>query len=122
LIGGSGERKTLRLVAAYGDACNLYAGGEHEEYAEGLVEIRHKLEVLQRHCEAVDRPYSEIERTVLAGVHLAPGRATVSDVIALCRDLAELGVQHVIFNMPNVHELKPLEIFGREIIPAVAEL
>lgn len=122
LIGGSGERKTLRLVAAYGDACNLYAGGEHEEYAEGIVEVRQKLDVLQRHCEAVNRPYSEIERTVLAGVHLAPGKATPKDVIALCRNLADIGVQHVIFNMPNLYELTPLEIFGREIIPAVADL
>lgn len=122
LIGGSGERKTLRLVATYGDACNLYAGGTHEEYAEGITEVRHKLDVLQRHCEMVNRPYSEIERTVLAGVHLAPGRATVKDVIELCRNLAGIGVQHVIFNMPTVYELAPLEIFGREIIPAVADL
>jgi hypothetical protein len=45
---------------------------------------------------------------------------TASDVIAHCRALSAAGIQHALFNMPNVHELRPLEIFGREIIPAVA--
>ena len=45
---------------------------------------------------------------------------TAADVIKTCRDLADVGIQHVIFNMPNVHEITPLEIFGRDIIPAVA--
>jgi hypothetical protein len=45
-----------------------------------------------------------------------------NDVIAQCKALAAVGVQHAIFNMPNVHEIRPLEIFGREIIPAVAGL
>jgi F420-dependent oxidoreductase-like protein len=120
MVGGGGERKTLRLVASYADACNLFVGQEHEEYAEGIKDIEHKLEVLRQHCEAVGRPYSAIERTVLAGVHLAPGRAGVDDVLELCRNLAALGVQHVIFNMPNTYELTPLETFGREIIPVVA--
>jgi hypothetical protein len=44
------------------------------------------------------------------------------DVIESCRSLAEMGIQQAIFNMPNVHEIKPLEIFGREIIPALAGL
>jgi hypothetical protein len=47
---------------------------------------------------------------------------SVSDVIRLCQELAGLGIQHAIFNMPNVHEITPLETFGREIIPAVAGL
>jgi hypothetical protein len=44
------------------------------------------------------------------------------EVVELCRDLNDAGIQHLIFNMPNVHEIKPLETFGEKIIPAVAEL
>ena len=114
LIGGGGEQKTLRLVAQYADACNLFARAGEDV-------LRQKLDVLRRHCEAVGRPYEAIERTALGTVELAPGAMTANDVISLCRSLADLGIQHVIFNMPNVHELAPLETFGREIIPAVAE-
>jgi len=77
---------------------------------------------LRGHCEAVGRPYEAIERTALGTVQLAPGAMTPASVIDLCRSLAEVGIQQVIFNMPNVHELAPLEVFGREIIPAVSEL
>jgi F420-dependent oxidoreductase-like protein len=114
LIGGAGEQKTLRLVAQYADACNLFAG-------MGPEILRQKLAVLQGHCAAVGRPYDAIERTVLGTVHLAPGADTPARVIALCRSLAAIGIQQVIFNLPNVHELAPLETFGRAIIPAVAE-
>jgi F420-dependent oxidoreductase-like protein len=114
LIGGSGEKKTLRLVAQYADACNLFIG-------TGTKAIAHKLGVLKRHCDSLGRDYDEIERTALGTVHLAPGQMTVSDVVQTCRELADVGIQHVIFNMPaNLHEITPLETFGREIIPAVA--
>jgi F420-dependent oxidoreductase-like protein len=114
LIGGSGERKTLRLVAQYADACNLFA-------RNGTQEVAHKLDVLKRHCETLGRDYDEIERTSLGTVHLAPGAMSVSDVIRTCRELADVGIQHAIFNMPaNVHEITPLDTFAREIIPAVA--
>jgi hypothetical protein len=78
--------------------------------------------VLKRHCDTVGRDYAEIEKTTLGTVHLAPGQLSVSDVIGQCRALAGIGIQHAIFNMPNVHEIMPLETFGREIIPAVAAL
>jgi F420-dependent oxidoreductase-like protein len=113
LIGGSGERKTLRLVAKYADGCNLFAQA-------GVDTLRHKLEVLRQHCEDVGRPYDEIEKTALGTVNLAPGQMSVEQVISSCRTLADLGFQQVIFNMPNVSEIKPLEIFGKEIIPLVA--
>ncbi len=115
LIGGAGEKKTLRLVAQYADACNLFA-------RMGSDVIRGKLEVLKRHCEAVRRDYDEIEKTTLGTVHLASGQLSASDVIEQCRALAGLGIQQAIFNMPNVHEIAPLEAFGREIIPAVTAL
>src|SRR4051812_30784267 len=115
MIGGMGEKKTLRLVAQYADACNLFA-------YPGADVLRHKLDVLQRHCEDVGRDYQEIERTALGTANLAPDGMTVEEVIELCRELSEAGIQHLIFNMPNVHEIKPLETFGEKIIPAVADL
>ena len=114
MVGGMGEQKTLRLVARYADACNLFAYG-------GPDLIRHKLGVLERHCEEAGRDYEEIERTSLGTVHLAPGEMDTEDVIGTCRELAGAGIQHAIFNMPNAHDIEPLETFGREIIPAVAD-
>ena len=115
MIGGGGEKKTLQFVAKYADACNLFA-------RMGMDALRGKLDVLKEHCEKVGRDYSEIEKTTLDTAHLAPDKMSAKDVIEECKALAGLGIQHAIFNMPNVHEIKPLEIFGKEIIPAVAEL
>jgi F420-dependent oxidoreductase-like protein len=84
LIGGGGERKTLRLVAQYGDACNLFASGPDE--------VRHKLEVLAGHCEDVGRDPSEIQVTMLAMGN------PLDDVDAFLRDMeayATLGVELV---------------------------
>jgi F420-dependent oxidoreductase-like protein len=113
LIGGSGERKTLRLVAQYADGCNLFA-------RSGVDALRHKLGVLRQHCDNVGRAYDAIEKTALDTVNLAPGQMSVDQVIAACQKMADLGFQQIIFNMPNVFEIKPLEIFGKEIIPVVA--
>ena len=111
LVAGGGEKKTLRLVARYADACNLF----------GRVEaVSAKLEVLKRHCASLGRDFSSIEITTLGTVDLQPGKMSAAQVIAQCRALAAIGVQHAIFNMPTVHEIAPLETFAREIIPAVA--
>ena len=113
LVAGGGEKKTLRLVAQYADACNLYGPPEV---------IRAKLAILKQHCDSLGRSYDAIEKTTLATVDLRPGKMTAKDVIAQCRALASLGVQHAIFNIPNDFEIEPLEVFGRDIIPAVAAL
>jgi F420-dependent oxidoreductase-like protein len=115
MIGGTGEQKTLRMVAQYGDACNLFDRLGDEA-------ITHKLDVLKGHCERLGRPFEEIEITTLGSAHLAPGAQSADDIIAHCRSLAALGVHHAIFNMPNVSELTPLTIFKEQIIPAVADL
>ena len=115
LIGGSGEKKTLQLVAKYADGCNLFA-------RMGTDVVRGKLDILKKHCEDVSRNYAEIEKTTLSTVHLAPDKMNAQNVIQECQALAKLGITHAIFNMPNVHEIRPLEIFGREIIPALAGL
>ena len=111
LVAGGGEKKTLRLVAQYADACNLFGDP---------ATVKAKLDILKQHCVDVGRDYNSIEKTTLGTVHLAPGKMTAKDVIAQCKAMSDIGVQHVLFNLPNVHELKPLEIFGKEIIPAVA--
>jgi F420-dependent oxidoreductase-like protein len=104
MVAGGGEKKTLRLVAQYADACNLYGPPET---------VAAKLAILRQHCATVGRDYATIEKTTLGTVDLRPGKMRAQDVI---------GVQHLIFNIPNVEELAPLEVFGREIIPAVAAL
>ena len=68
------------------------------------------------------RDYEEIERTALGSVDLGPEGMSPHDVIGMCSDLSEAGIQHLIFNMPNVHKISPLETFGREIMPVVAAL
>jgi F420-dependent oxidoreductase-like protein len=115
LIGGSGEKKTLRLVAQYADACNLFAGA-------GIEAVSHKLDVLKQHCERLGRDYATIEKTTLGTAWLAPDHMSAGDVIAQCRQLHDIGIQQAIFNMPNIHEISPLKTFGKEIIPAVAAL
>jgi len=114
LIGGMGENKTLRLVAQYADACNLFAYG-------GLEVINHKLKVLKKHCEAIGRPYEEIERTALGTVNLSSGKMSTEDVIGMSKGLANESIEHLILNMPNIQEITPIEKFGEEIIPTVTD-
>ena len=87
LIGGTGERRTLRLVAEYGDACNLF------DVPDGGAAIRRQLDVLDRHCADVGRPPEEIERTVTTA--LSEGENS-GELAGRCHVLADLGVQHVV--------------------------
>jgi F420-dependent oxidoreductase-like protein len=91
MIGGSGERKTLRLVAQYGDACNLFASSPEE--------VEHKLNVLRRHCDDVGRDYDEIRKTVMAN-NPRHTRETRNEFVAQMADYAKLGVQTAI-TMPS---------------------
>lgn len=113
MVGGGGERRTLRLVAQYADACNILVPDPGES--------RHKLEVLKRHCEEVGRAFEEIETTALVEVDLRPGRMTAPDVVAALRAQADEGIEHVIVNMPDAHIAERLESIAREVIPVVAE-
>jgi F420-dependent oxidoreductase-like protein len=112
LIGGGGERKTLRLVAQYAQACNLFNGPD----------LEHKLDVLRGHCEAVGRPYDEIEKTVMTPLDVGERGENVDALRTELERLAKLGVQEVHGWVPRVWELTPLEIIGRELVPAAAEL
>jgi alkanesulfonate monooxygenase SsuD/methylene tetrahydromethanopterin reductase-like flavin-dependent oxidoreductase (luciferase family) len=104
LIGGGGERKTLRLVAQYADACNLFDTGL------GPDGLPHKLEVLRRHCEDVGRDYAEIEKTCLARLSLGQqgGQtpsgetlASVDETVERFGRLSEAGIDTVILGMSN---------------------
>lgn len=114
LIGGGGEKKTLKLVAQYADACNLFAGAD-------MKEITRKLDILKQHCDEVGRNYAEIEKTSLEGVNLGEGGISTGELINRCKLLSQTGIQHLIVNMPNVSTIKPLELIGKEVIPAIAD-
>jgi len=98
LIGGMGEKKTLRLVAQYADACNLFP----------TPELPHKLD--------------EIEKTAVFGFDTGDKGEKVGQLIGGLRWLAGMGIQTVFGNVPRVYEIKGLEIMGEKVIPAVADL
>ncbi|MFI0409836.1 LLM class F420-dependent oxidoreductase [Actinomadura sp. 3N508] len=92
LIGGGGEKKTLRFVAKYADACNLFDGEE----------LPRKLDVLREHCEREGRDYKEIEKTSL-GYFTSP--PSVDEVVDTIGRLAEHGVDHAIFTQATGQDL-----------------
>jgi F420-dependent oxidoreductase-like protein len=97
MVGGGGERKTLRLVAQYADATNVFGGPDV---------IRRKYAILREHCETVGRPFEEIERSTLQSTRLSPdgrpGTETPAAAAARFAALAEAGAQHVIVSIPGV--------------------
>ena len=112
LVGGSGERKTLKLVARYADACNVFGNP---------TEVRHKLEVLRQHCEAEGRNYDDIEKTVLISFDVGPDGSAAEQLVQRLARFAEVGVQTVIGGFA-VDPLRPVEIMGRDVLPQVTSL
>jgi alkanesulfonate monooxygenase SsuD/methylene tetrahydromethanopterin reductase-like flavin-dependent oxidoreductase (luciferase family) len=110
LIGGSGERKTLRLVARYAQACNLFPGPD----------MPHKLAVLREHCEREGRDYDEILKTCVYQFDVGPDGTNAGQLVDDLHRLHEIGIQAVIGGVRDVWQIKPLEIIGTEVIPAVA--
>lgn len=106
MIGGGGERKTLRLVAKYADACNVQGDGD---------ELRHKFDVLRRHCDDVGRNYDDVERTVM--LFSPPGEAAID----MARPRIEAGAQHLIFTGLPVHRPEVIASFGSDVFPALAD-
>jgi F420-dependent oxidoreductase-like protein len=118
LIGGGGERRTLKLVAQYADACNVF-GTDPEK-------LRHKYDVLRRHCESVGRDYDSIEKTILAGISITPDGArrslTPDAVVERLGRTTEVGTQHAIFSVRDVQDLSKLELIGRDVIPQLRDV
>jgi F420-dependent oxidoreductase-like protein len=108
MIGGGGERKTLRMVAQYADACNLFAGRDEAR----------KLDILRQHCEAVGRDYDTIYKTAYYWFDPSQGGQRIVDDLGR---LAELGFDAAIGAVANVWDVTPLEVIGSDVIPVVAD-
>ena len=118
LVGGSGETKTLRLVAKYADASNFFA-------RHGDEWLRHKLDVLKAHCEAEGRPYGEISKTVIAdqqAVREPSGHISAQRVIDHADHLSKLGFDYFHLSLPNLDHASAFDHVQHEIIPAIHRL
>jgi F420-dependent oxidoreductase-like protein len=117
MIGGGGEQKTLRLVAQYADATNVFGDPPR---------LAHKFAVLRAHCERIGRPYEEIERTTLQDIAISAtgggATRTPSRIVDSFGELADAGVQHVIIDLHDVDDLSRLELVGSEVIPQIRAL
>jgi alkanesulfonate monooxygenase len=117
LVGGGGERTTLRLVARWADACNVFGAPDM---------LRHKFAILRAHCESVGRDYDTIERTNLSTISITPdgskGSLTPSGLVERLGNWAEAGSQHTIFSVRGVADVSKLELIGREVLPQVRDL
>jgi F420-dependent oxidoreductase-like protein len=111
LIGGAGEKKTLRLVARYAQACNVGGG----------TEVAHKLAVLREHCEREGRDYEEIEKTASIAFDLGERGERIEATLTQLKHLADLGIQTVIGSVVGADSIAPLKLMGTEIIPAAAQ-
>jgi alkanesulfonate monooxygenase SsuD/methylene tetrahydromethanopterin reductase-like flavin-dependent oxidoreductase (luciferase family) len=112
MIAGGGEQKTLRLVARYADACNISPGPQ----------VPNKLDVLRRHCDAEGRDYDSIEKTCAFLFDAGHDGSKANELIEQLRGLAGMGIQTVFGAVPQVGRITPLEVMGREVIPAVGDL
>jgi F420-dependent oxidoreductase-like protein len=110
MIGGGGEKKTLRLVAQYADACNLFGGPE----------ATHKLEVLREHCEALGRDYDAIEKTATTRIAVGATGENAPAILETMHELHELGFTSVHVSVADAGTLTPLEVIGRDIIPVMS--
>ena len=112
LIGGAGEQKTLRMVAQYADACNIFDSPE----------LAHKLQVLRDHCDRLGRDYDEIEKTAQTRFDLGPRGERVQQTIEHLHELAELGIEVAHGTLANVSRPGTLDLMAERVIPAVASL
>lgn len=110
MIGGGGERKTLRLVARYADACNVFGTAP--------AEVAHKFDVLREHCAAEDRAYDSIDKTVLV---TRPALADVDGFVADVAEYAALGVTEVQI-MPDRHPVEFAEQIADQVVPRLSTL
>ena len=116
MVGGSGERKTLRLVAQYADACNISA----------TPELAHKLEVLRRHCDDLGRDYVTIERTTQLILPAfspdAAGEEAVDRLIGQLAEQAALGIDQPIISLPNIEAAGVVDLLRERLLPAVRSM
>jgi len=117
MIGGGGEQKTLRLVAQYGDATNVFGDGPR---------IAHKYRVLREHCDRLGRDYDEIERSTMQDidpqVDPADRGQPASRIVDRLGELSDAGAQHVIVSVRRLADPASLETVGRDVIPQLRGL
>jgi alkanesulfonate monooxygenase SsuD/methylene tetrahydromethanopterin reductase-like flavin-dependent oxidoreductase (luciferase family) len=138
MVGGSGERQTLKIVAKYADACNLYGSAET---------VKRKLSILKEHCKAVGRDYDSILKTKLGFIVIDNDKemvekivqqiskaipeervrefliyGTPEDVLKQIELLEEVGIQYLIVDLEPYRELEALEIFGNSIIKKMSRI
>jgi alkanesulfonate monooxygenase SsuD/methylene tetrahydromethanopterin reductase-like flavin-dependent oxidoreductase (luciferase family) len=112
MIGGGGEKKTLRFVAKYADACNLFPSPD----------LARKLEVLRAHCDTEGRDYDEISKTVYFRFDVGEKGEKTAEIVDQLGRLAELGFDAAIGGVADVWQVTPLEVLAAEVIPAVSSL
>jgi alkanesulfonate monooxygenase SsuD/methylene tetrahydromethanopterin reductase-like flavin-dependent oxidoreductase (luciferase family) len=110
LIAGSGEKRTLPLVARYADACNIRPSPE----------IPRQLELLHRLCDEAGRDYDRIEKTEPFAFDVGEGGSKVGELLSKLERLAGMGIEMVSGWVVGVDRITPIEIIGREVIPAAA--
>jgi F420-dependent oxidoreductase-like protein len=130
MIGGSGEKTTLKLVAKYADYCNLFGD---------VTEVARLYGVLQSHCEQVGRPYNEIVRSNHVGILIARNEAelaakrtrfpefdgiagTPNQVIEQLAAYAQVGSEYITFGMPDSLDLEGIQLIGEQVVPIMARL
>jgi F420-dependent oxidoreductase-like protein len=112
MVGGGGEKKTLRFVAKYGDSCNIF----------NTPELEHKLDVLKQHCENEGRDYNEITKTVYHVLDIGPKGEKAGELVGELERLHGLGVHAAIGAAPGVPDLGVIEKFATDVIPAAEKL
>jgi F420-dependent oxidoreductase-like protein len=110
MIGGGGEKKTLRLVAKYAQACNLF----------NTPDLEHKLDVLKQHCENEGRDYDEITKTVYQTLDIGENGEKTQELVDELGRLHELGFAVAVGGVPQLPRLDVLERIGSDVIPAAA--
>lgn len=110
MIGGGGEKRTLLLVARYADACNVFGTSPED--------VAHKLDVLRGHCEAEERDYDRIEKTVLM---TRPALIDEDAFLADARSYAALGVTEIQV-MPDRHPVEYTEQLVERVLPKLADI
>ena len=112
LIAGVGERRTLALVARYGDACSL----------RPTPDIGHKLDVLRRHCDEAGTDYERIERTCAFEFAADDGGPKTTELLDRLRWLGDSGIDTVIGRVPEIERRTPLEQLARHVVPVAREM
>ncbi|MCA9792874.1 MAG: LLM class F420-dependent oxidoreductase [Candidatus Eremiobacteraeota bacterium] len=114
MIGGMGEKKTLRLVAQYAQGCNLF------EFA-GLDTLARKLKLLRGHCQELGTDYQAISKTVL-GQTSAADRNAADKLVAKLAQLSELGFDQAIYSLSNPSDQRAFDTFAEHVIPRAGAL